>query len=195
MKVTLKRIQGPWADGWVLDKHMQKSTYLGDDAYGHPQFDNQRTEVGEATYQLKYQHDWDQAARLAKALADNIYPMFSNVGFIVPMPASTPRIRQPVAEVAAALGSLVGRPVFMDLLRQSRSGISLKNLQTKEDKIAAIKDRFSINDEIADDGQWNVLVIDDLFHTGASMETACKALQTYPKVRKIFVAALTWRPA
>ena len=40
MKVSLREIHGPWDAGWVLDKHMLKSTYLGEDAYGHPQFDN-----------------------------------------------------------------------------------------------------------------------------------------------------------
>jgi len=57
MKVSLKQINGPWDQGWVLDKHMVSSTFLGNDDRGHPCFDNQRTEIGEATYQLKYQKD------------------------------------------------------------------------------------------------------------------------------------------
>ena len=98
MKVSLKEIRGPWDQGWALDKHIIKSTYLGEDAYGHARFDTVRTEVGEATYQLKYQHDWNQVGPLAQALADNIFPKLDRVGFIVPMPASTSRPRQPVIE-------------------------------------------------------------------------------------------------
>lgn len=194
MKVSLKEIAGPWEQGWALDKHTLKSTYLGDE-YGHPRFENLRSEVGEATYQLKYRQDWSQVEQLAQALADNIYPKLERVGFIVPMPASTYRPRQPVTAIAEALGKIVGVPVFTDLLRKSYTGKSLKDLHTKEEKAEALGNSFSINDQITNDGKWNVLLIDDLFHTGASMEAACKALRTYPKVNRVYVAALTWRHA
>ena len=161
MKVSLKEIKGPWDQGWALDKHTLKSTYTGDDEWGHPRFDTVRTEVGEATFQLKYRQDGDQAKRLAQALADHVYPKFKNVGFIVPMPASTARQRQPVTEVAEALGAIVKIPVFTDLLRKTPNGKSLKDLQTKAEKMAAIGDSFSINDQIKNHGQWNVLIIDD----------------------------------
>jgi len=109
------------------------------------------------------------------------------------MPASTVRKRQPVTEVAQALGAIVKISVFTDLLRKAHNGKKLKDLNTKEEKTEALGDSFSINNEISNDGKWNVLVIDDLFHTGATMEAACNALQTYSKVEKIYVAALTWR--
>jgi predicted amidophosphoribosyltransferase len=193
LKVALKQIKGVWDEGWVLDKHSVSSVYVGDNEYGRPQFDTTRTEVGEATFQLKYRNDWTQAKRLAQAIADNIYPKLSEVGFIVPMPASNQRVRQPVTEVANELGVLVKKPVFGSLLVKAQNGKSLKDLSSKEEKLAAIGNSFSVNDEITSDGRWNVLVIDDLFHTGASMEAACKVLRAFRKVGKIYLAALTWR--
>jgi len=193
MKVSLREIHGPWDAGWVLDKHMLKSTYLGDDAYGHAQFDNERTDVGEATYQLKYKSDWSQAERLAKALANHVYPKFKNVGLIVPMPATKTRRRQPVTEVAEELGKLVGAPVFAELLLKAPNGKSLKDLSTKQEKIEAIGGSLSVKDCIEGDDRYNLLLVDDLFDTGASMQAACKVLSAYPKVRKIYVAALTWK--
>ncbi len=193
MKVSLRQIRGPWDEGWVLDKHSVSSVYEGENEYGHPQFNTTRTEIGEATYQLKYRGGWAQAKPLAQAIADSIFPRLSQVGFIVPMPASTRRARQPVTEVARELGLLVKLPVFENLLLKAEDGVSLKDLKTKDEKIEAIGTSFSVNDEIPTDGRWNVLVVDDLFHTGASMEAACKALRTYPKVGKIYIAALTWR--
>ena len=50
-----------------------------------------------------------------------------------------------------------------------------------------------VNDEITTDGRWNVLVVDDLFDSAASMDAACAVLRKYPKVGKIYVAALTWK--
>jgi len=193
LKVSLRQIRGPWDEGWVLDKHSVSSVYLGDDEHGHPQFNTTRTEVGEATYQLKYRQDWAQAKPLAQAVVDNICPKFSKVGLIVPMPASTQRARQPVAEVAKELGTLMKLPVFCNLLVKAKNRKSLKDLSTKDEKIEAIGSSFSVNDEISNNGQWNALVVDDLFHTGASMETACKVLRMYPKIGKIYVVALTWR--
>jgi predicted amidophosphoribosyltransferase len=193
LEVSLRQIRGPWDEGWVLDKHSVSSEYIGDDEYGHPQFNTIRTEAGEATFKLKYRKDWAQAKLLAQAIADNIYPKLSQVGFIVPMPATFQRARQPVTEVVDKLGALVKTPVFSNLLIKAKNGKSLKDLSTKDEKIEAIGNSFSVNDEISENGKWNVLVVDDLFHTGASMETACKVLRTYSKVGKIYVAALTWR--
>jgi len=193
LKVSIKEIHGVWDQGWVLDKHTLSSTYLGEDEYGHARFETVRTEVGESTYQLKYRQDWNQIEPLARSLADNIFPKLNNVGFIVPMPASTARNRQPVVEIVEALGKIVEKPVFTDLLRKAFIGQALKNLHTKDEKMEALGDSFSVNDELEGEGPWNVLIVDDLFHTGASMESACKVLRAYPKVRKIYVAALTWR--
>lgn len=177
----------------MLDKHSVGSVCVGHNEWGHPVFETTRTEVGEATFQLKYRSDWAQTKPLAQAIADQIYPKLASVGFIVPMPATAQRARQPVTEVAHELGELVKVPVFDNVLLKAANGKSLKDLHTKDEKIEAIGDSFSVNDAITNAGQWNVLVIDDLFHTGASMEAACKVLRTYSKVRKIYVAALTWR--
>lgn len=193
MKVSLRHIEGPWDDGWVLDKHSLHSVYIGDDEFGHPRYDTTRTEVGEATFQLKYRNDWTKVKPLAQAIAEHAYPNLGKVGFIVPMPASKQRPRQPVAEVAMDLGRLVDVPVFDNLLLKAPNGKSLKDLRTKVEKIETIGDGFSVNDEIEGNGPWDVLLVDDLFDTGASMEAACTVLRTYPKVRRIYVTALTWR--
>ncbi|WP_230590977.1 ComF family protein [Delftia acidovorans] len=190
--MNLKEIHGDWDAGWALDKHVLSSTYVGDNEWGHPQFDTQRSEVGEASFQLKYRSDWAQVPVLAQALAVNILPKISSVGFIVPMPASKVRDRQPVTEVARALGMLVQKPVF-ESLAKTPGGPSLKDLQTKQEKLDALTQRLSVVHHITNEGRWDVLLVDDLYDSGASMETACAALRGYEKVNKIYVAALTWK--
>jgi predicted amidophosphoribosyltransferase len=122
-----------------------------------------------------------------------VYQVGVSVVIRLPQPASTARERQPVTEVAEALGAIVKIPVFTDLLRKANNGKKLKDLNTKEEKTEALGNTFSVNDAITNEGKWNVLIIDDLYHTGATMEMACKVLRTYPKVGKIYVATLTWR--
>ena len=193
MKNAVRKIEGNWDLGYVLDKHVLSSIYTGDNAQGHAQFDTLRSEVGEALFQLKYRHDWRQIPLLAAEMAANLYSRYKNVEILIPMPASNIRARQPVTELTEALGKIVKIPVFEDLLRKKRNGKQLKDLTSKAEKVAALKDSFSVNDQISGEGEWNALIVDDLYATGASMDAACAALRSYPKVRRIYVAALTWR--
>lgn len=196
MKNNIIPIKGNWDAGYALDRHKISSTYIGDNEFGYPQFDTLRTEVGESLYQLKYRGDFAQAGPLAAEIQKYLVPRFGPVGLIVPMPATKPRTRQPVTEIARALAGLIGLACFENLLVKAPAAAgapSLKDIVGKEAKAAAMKGRFTVNDEIAGEGRWNVLLVDDLYDSGASMEAACAALRTYPKIDRIFVAALTWK--
>jgi len=144
-------------------------------------------------YQLKYRDDWTQVVILAKELADGIYPKFDNVGFLIPMPASKVRTKQPVTELTKALGKLVGKPVYENLLIKNPNGTQLKDMATKEEKIEILRDGFSVSDEISNMGTWNALLVDDLFDTGATLEAACAVLRDYPKIKNLYVATLTYK--
>lgn len=193
MKVSLKTISGNWNAGYSLDKHTVSSTFEGYDDNNRAIFNTVRTEVGEATYQLKYKKDWTKVTPLAQEIHNKITPLFGEkIGFVVPMPASTVRDIQPVTEVAKAVADLLKVPCF-DVILTKKKGQSLKNLGTKDEKIKALEDSFSLNELITNDGKWNVLVVDDLFDSGATMEAACAKLRGYNKVDNIYVATLTWK--
>lgn len=193
MKVALKAIYGNWNAGYSLDKHTISSTFEGYDDNNHAIFNTVRTEVGEATYQLKYKRDWAKVTPLAQEICSKITPLFDRkIGFVVPMPASTVRDLQPVTEVAKAVAKLLNVPCFDEMLTKKK-GQSLKNLDTKDEKVKALEGSFSLNELITNDGKWNVLVVDDLFDSGATMEAACAKLRGYNKVNNIYVATLTWK--
>ncbi|MGK7652057.1 ComF family protein [Roseovarius sp. B08] len=196
MKVNLRKIAGNWDIGYALDKHMLYSNFLGHDEYGHPRFDNHRTEAGEAVYQLKYRSDWDQVEPLADAIVDHIVPRFGPVGLVIPVPATMTRARQPVYEVAKAVAKRINVESFERIVCKAAAengAVPLKNLGTREEKVAALEGRFTITDTITNEGRWNALVVDDLFDSGASMEAVCAALRTYRKIDKIYAATLTWK--
>ena len=112
------------------------------------------------------------------------------------MPPSTVRARQPVDEIANELGQLTGIPVFDTMVIKApapHGSQQLKNMKNKAEKVAALEGRFTINPAIINEGRWNVLLLDDLFDTGATMETVCAALWTYPKIHKVYAAAITWK--
>jgi predicted amidophosphoribosyltransferase len=195
LKVNLREIAGNWDKGYALDRHKISSTFTGYNDYGHATFDTLRTEAGEATFQLKYRSDWTQVEPLANAIAEHIVPKLPKVSLVIPVPASKVRARQPVYEVSRALAKAIGVETFEGIVSKSvgeGACVALKNLGSKEEKVAALAGRFTITDTITNEGKWNALVVDDLYDTGASLEAVCAALRTYKKIDKIFVATLTW---
>ncbi len=196
MEVRVKQIEGGWDLGYALHKHTLSSSHVGVDDRGYDRFQTTRSEPGEALFQLKYRSDWSMVEPLAAQIHQTLLPMFGNIGMIIPMPASTVRAKQPVNELAYALGRLTGKPVFDQMVSKAPApdgSPALKDLHTRAEKDAALAGRISINDVIEDDGQWNALLLDDLFDTGATMDAVCRALRTYKKINKIYAATITWK--
>jgi len=178
LKVSLRQIRGLWDEGWVLDKHSVSSVYRGP---GPHDFDTIRTEVGEATFQLKYRQVWRRQSLCSGYRRQHLPEALSgrfNCSYACIVSKSTPACHRG----SERAWSNVKIPVFSNVLIKAKDGKSLKDLSSKDEKIDAIGDSFSVNDGISNIGKWNILVVDDLFHTGASMETACKVLRTYPKI-------------
>ncbi len=67
----------------------------------------------------------------------------------------------------------------------------MKDIGTKEERVNALMGCFYINDGIKNSGSWDVLIIDDLYSSGASLSAATQVLRSYQKVSKIFVAAFS----
>lgn len=190
MRVNIRTIGGNWDAGVVLDKHTVSSVYLGEDENGRAQFDTTRTDVGEAVFQLKYRHDWNHVRPLAQAIVTHAAPLLQPFDLVVPMPASHQRARQPVVEIARAVAALLRLPCDEQLIAKAATP-QLKNLTTREEKEAVLDGAFRSGQ--AGRGPCDVLLVDDLYHTGASMAAACAQLRSIPSVRRITVVALRWR--
>ncbi len=65
------------------------------------------------------------------------------------------------------------------------------DIDTTKERVDALMECFYINDATTGSGSWDVLVIDDLYSSGASLSAATQVLRNYRKVRKIFVAAFS----
>jgi predicted amidophosphoribosyltransferase len=190
MKVNVRQMQGPWDAGYSLDKHTISSTYLGDDEYGHPQFDTTRSEVGEALFRLKYRADRSQAPILAAQMATSLGRHFSSVSVVVPMPPSKHRAVQPVAELARHLAAQMDVPCGENLLVKTGQTAQMKDIASRDDRVSALCAAFVVYDVLSG-GRHDVLIVDDLFDTGSSLEAATKVLRGYSKVGRIFVATVT----
>lgn len=190
MLVHVRQLQGPWNLGYALDRHTVSSVYIGDNEYGHPTFETKRSEAGEAVYQLKYRNNQLMAPVLAAQMAASLGTYFGANIIVVPMPPSRVRAIQPVPLVAERYAQIVGARYQDDLLvKQGKTG-QMKDMPTREQRIAALQAVFRCND-VLPAGQHNVLIVDDLYDLGASLEAATNVLRTSPKVGQVFVATAT----
>ena len=190
MKVNIRKINGPWEDGLSLDKHTLSSVYTGDNEYGHPTFDTTRTEIGECLYQLKYRHDYNQVPIIAHEISRAASSAFKFISFVLPIPPSRHRNRQPVIEVSRQVAADLGVRCIENMLLKNAHTEQMKNISTRDEKVEALCDKLYFQDVIAD-GQYDVLIIDDLYDTGATLEAATIVLRSYPKIRNIYVATIT----
>lgn len=190
MEVNVQPIRGNWDLGYSLDKHILSSVYLGDNEWGHPAFDTTRSEAGEALYQLKYRSDYAQILRIGSQMHKSLSDFFSSANFIVPMPPSKRRARQPVIEIARELARKMQIPCYENLLVKKNNTPQVKDIEYREEKISMLVNALTVNDQLSD-GSYNVLIVDDLFDSGSSVEAATTVLRGYSKIDEIFVAVVT----
>lgn len=190
MKVNVQQIDGNWDLGYSLDKHVLSSVFLGYNQWGHPEFDTTRTEAGEALFQLKYRFDYSQIPIIGAQMYESLSGYFSSASFVIPMPPSIARSRQPAIEIARELAKNMGIPCEEHLLVKTSNTPQMKDIESREKKVEALVNAFSINDQLGE-GLFDVLVVDDLFDTGASLEAATIILRGYNKIRNIYVAVVT----
>lgn len=193
MNVTIKPIYGNWNQGFSLDKHIVRSTPVGHNEYGHMQFDTLRTDVGESVFQLKYRGDFSQVGLLAQTVTSNLNRALAGVNFVSPMPASKIRQTQPVYEVAREVARLLGVSYVDNFIQKVKSTSGMKDLGGRAERAEALQGCFAINDAALNDGRWHVLLIDDLYDTGASLEAVCEVVRQSAKIWAVSVVTLTRR--
>ena len=108
VKISPKRLQGQWDEGFALDFHTISSTYVGDDEYGHPQFDTVRSAIGELLYQLKYGNYQSVMEAITATASSFVRSKSWCIDVVIPVPASRYRSFQPVVGLAKQLAEDLG---------------------------------------------------------------------------------------
>jgi adenine/guanine phosphoribosyltransferase-like PRPP-binding protein len=170
-------LKGNWSSGFALDFH---SAYRGADW--------NRSGIGDLTFRLKYQAD----ASVLPALIDHTRQMFAarpemnQFDAILPVPSSTQREFSPVHEFCKALSQACHKPVLPAVVktRQTKPQKEMQTLVQKRDNVAGA---FAVSGDVS--GK-KVLVVDDLFDSGATLEEITKTLLKC-KAARVDVLTLT----
>lgn len=177
------KIPGSWKDGYVLDYHTKSSDFVGYDEYGHPQFNTIRTPVGDLLYRLKYKGQKTALADLVSIAAELIRGWGPPVKAIVPVPPSRPRSSQPVMHIAQGLAKLLGIPL-QDVVRKAPAAKELKDVFDYHERLKLLANAHIVTS--TDLRGKAVLLVDDLYRSGATLNAVTAALTRQGKVREVY---------
>ena len=191
--INPQEIHGNWRAGWALDTHTLSSRPLPGGGY-----DTERTELGELVFQLKYRHDRTKIQPIAEVTAKFVKEKFAVDGHLVlpflkavlPIPPSDKnRDFQPVTEIAQEIGRLLSVPVRTDYLTKVKQTTPLKNLPDVASKHEQLRGAFVVRSQ--DLKNQCVLLVDDLYDSGATLTEATRVLYEQGGVQHVLVLALT----
>jgi competence protein ComFC len=190
IKINPRKIRGPWADGYALDLHTLGSTFLGHNAYGHPEFDTQRSPLGDLLYRLKNGGDQTVIPQIIEAVATFLVKWKIPVDAIVPVPPSnTRRANQPVMAIASALSVTLGVPLCEGCVTKNKSTAQLKDVFDFKKRAEILSDAFGV--DVKKTGGKRLLLLDDLYRSGATASAIAQLLTSQGAARAVYLLTLT----
>lgn len=193
--VAIKPIElkGNWIKGYALDIHTISSEYLGDNELGHSIFKTERSPMGELLFRLKYKLDksvLDEISNTAFDFLNKTWQITSHIDLIIPAPPSDlDRDFQPVIEIASDLSKKLNIKIDTDSLIKLKETPELKNIEVFEDRIELLEDAFNIKSLISE--RKNILLLDDLYRSGATLQVITKTLYEKGRADNVYVLTLT----
>lgn len=183
MGISPKRILGNWDDGYRLDVHTESSTPIGEDDFGHMQFNTIRTELGELLYQVKYKHNYQKIQEIINIIQNFIVSTFyGTVDCVLPIPPTKKRAVQHVEIIAERIAMLLNCTYSNSVLTNESDGEAKDNQCQR--KITQLAFASSMH---------NVLLVDDITSTGKTANACVNALRKDPNISKIYFLTLTVR--
>lgn len=171
VEIHPERIDGPWVEGFVLDRHVISSRpigYLGE----HMQFETTRSALGELVYQVKYRNGQPDII-VETAVAFVAERWRDVIDCVVPPPPSLHRINHPAVLIAEGIAKILGVP--------SLPGATIKATATEQMKNVPLHERAPLLSAAIQPGTdsvhgMRVLLVDDLWETGSTLRRVAEVL-------------------
>lgn len=189
VKISPKKITGAWLDGYALDHHTISSDFIGHDGYGYPRYENKYTPLGELLYRLKSKKDESVIEEIITTASNFVYSKSWAIDLLIPVPPSGNRSFQPVVVLAEKLAKAIGVKFCDNCVTKIKNTPQLKNVFDVAERKKLLSGAFSANQSKIE--KKNVLLFDDLYRSGATMNEICSELQRSGKITNIFALTLT----
>lgn len=183
------RIPGRWREGFALDAHTLSSDFVGHDEFGHPRFETKRTELDELLYRLKYGSDTSVVDEISDAAAEFLNSWNPRVTLILPVPASKARSQQPVILMAEALARRAKLPMDAKAVKRIKPLPELKDVYEYDARVKLLLTAHAV--DRAATVEQRILLFDDLFRSGATMNAITTALYEDGQAGEVFALTIT----
>ena len=179
-------ILGNWKAGWALDIHTIKSIPLGDG-----KFDTTYTETGKALNELKYHNNYDRIDELANEIVTFLRTRLVTpyIDVIIPTLPSKQRAIQPVIAIAKKVSEALNIPIDTDYIIKIKNTSELKSIESSEERKKVLDGAFTVQNSKYQNKK--VLLLDDLFRSGSTLQEITKTLYNTAKVQNVYVVTLT----
>ena len=189
MRINPIELKGVWDEGYALDYHTVKSIPIGEDPFGHMQFDTTYTSIGEVLNKFKYKNQYDYVDTIVDVVDAFLkdHPQMRTVQTILPAPPSNKsRVYQPAFEIGELLARRLQVYYSNDVLEKITES-EYKNLPASEKQSmhGMIKKRKRANRSI------DVLLIDDIYQSGSTLRQCTEVLREDPNINIIYVLTIT----
>lgn len=175
--------------GFALDAHTTSSEVLGHDEYGHPRFQTNRSEIGELLYKAKYHSDKSVIPAIAEAVGSFVESFLPAMDLIVAVPPSTPRREQPLILIARALAAKINVSLSEDCVWKIRETPQLKNAYDYDQRWRLLDGAFEVDSALV--AGKTLLLLDDLYRSGATLNAITSALYDKGGAKDIFALTIT----
>lgn len=181
-------ITGRWSAGTALDLATTSSTLVGHSENGYPLFETVRPEIAQLLYQLKNKGDAAAAQPIVETTANYLAGKGTKFDVIVPVPPSNVRAVQPVILLATGIGKALNIPVA-SCISTTRPPKQMKNITDPEERKKHIDGLYAV-DSAQTSGR-NVLLFDDLFCSGTTMNAIADVLLSDGKAASVQALTIT----
>lgn len=176
--------------GYALDVQTLSSDYIGDNQYGHPQFDTKRSEIGELLNSLKYKSDKSVLEAIVETAVGFIQGQGWPVEVVVPVPPSRKgRSFQPVIAISEALAKSLGVDFCGDCVVKVKDTPELKKVYDLRERMELLENAHQVACDKLDSR--SILVFDDLYRSGATLSSVVKAVKDKCRAKAVYALTLS----